>query len=1433
MNPHLSKIFSKEFESLSIYWERVVEDQDFRILLIGGPEYWGDDYFFQILEEKISSPKKIRVSWHPGKPEGMLPFLRLLQGDGLFRAPLKISLEELQKSDRVTTVLSQPPNRLGDIFQGLESPSLVYFSHFEHAHISLAEALAELSKDKMKISTLVVVSFISSEGEIPPSLTPLSKISVPILWVKPFSEKESTPLAKSFFEGSRLPLSTSSLANKILAATGSQLERAFWMARYLACRTHRFPDFQVWMEGFWDDWEVLSLDEKTFLQMVAVLFYNTPLSWEMVPKLASSSSMQAYWGLSERQILLFMEDLREFLSPNRLKKIYRTIPEQVRRGDHLKGAELFSLCFPESTRPFEVEYQRALHLYRAGEIEQAGESYLRAGTSYGLSTTPEEAASLIEQAVESFEQAEDKEKIAGAMMELGWAYYRSGDPNLALKNLQNSRLLFRGLKGAENSIKMEKTILGEALVWTHLLNDYERAATRCREILDKDLSFYQPWARILMGYGLFKRGQERKGEEEIRQGIQEAREKNHREMIFEGLLYLGTILRRKSSKPDQLEAESCLREVLQSENPSLVAKSLDGLGRLYSNTFKLKEALRLFSLSISLKLDLGDRLGAALSLGGKGIVLLRKGLFHEAVECFLRDLEILGTQKTVPVADYATVYCNLADALRLLGNFDQALEALQKAREEEEKIPDFELRNHILGWIEILEGSTYASEAQSLKIGSMREEKILRAKKYLEDVLPRFAQNSSLGIEVKLLHVKILALENQVKEAREVLEKILEEPNAPYLSAYYLAWIHFEYARLLPSNQQEKHLAISYEIARKYENDWFMSQIIQQNDGQVPLGGIEIAIIYGEDEVVSPEEEWTLKFCVYDSQSRPRADTALNVEIFSEEGEPVQLFSLTTQMDGTGALSFQSKNTGSYRAEIHVEGRARKVMTFEISGQEIRLPAGISLSYTERVVMRKLFSEYPLVEVVEEVGGGLGGSRLFIVQPITQSGRKAAWVISKIGTRAYIEGEREGALIFRRYHNLHAATILENHCPECRGKAGIKYVFLSPFGKDRAIIPLEEWFFKSRRLSEFLSHTFEDILSPHFYSQCRIKMIQGSLEYGKHFPENLRILMDRPPEGIYEGEPPLIEGYVNIPLRKIREEEDRIPVNTKIILEGLKILRIIWLPEENWNQVTLILSDEGETGIWIRAKIHLFSLLRAGIDPRENPTTTYTLVGTVISHRSTVLKEGIEKVVESFGDDQIYLSEKTFHLHNQTYPNPFSLYREFLLQKSLGKLSPIHGDLTVRNIMVDIFDQPWFIDFEYSQEEGHVLKDFIKLETSIRTFIITRRIGDMNFPEEYILFEESLLRPKHNMRCRDEELERARKMILSIREQALPHLAVKSSWKEYFRSLFLYNLSLLKYTSPDEMIYRRLNFITAAILAKALTERHEESELENPLREAP
>lgn len=149
-----------------------------------------------------------------------------------------------------------------------------------------------------------------------------------------------------------------------------------------------------------------------------------------------------------------------------------------------------------------------------------------------------------------------------------------------------------------------------------------------------------------------------------------------------------------------------------------------------------------------------------------------------------------------------------------------------------------------------------------------------------------------------------------------------------------------------------------------------------------------------------------------------------------------------------------------------------------------------------------------------------------------------------------------------------------------------------------------------------------------------------------------------------------------------------------------------------------------------------------------------------------------------------------------------------------------HGDLNGSNILVDSNGSTWLIDF-YRTGEGHILRDFIELETTIKFELLS--VSDLVALHR---IESALLAPKQFDELRessddfhDEALNKAFHVICALRSMAHDAVRPDSNMLEYYVGLFYNTLNLIRYywlLRQGPKARRRYVLLSAAMLCEKL-----------------
>lgn len=488
------------------------------------------------------------------------------------------------------------------------------------------------------------------------------------------------------------------------------------------------------------------------------------------------------------------------------------------------------------------------------------------------------------------------------------------------------------------------------------------------------------------------------------------------------------------------------------------------------------------------------------------------------------------------------------------------------------------------------------------------------------------------------------------------------------------------------------------------------------------------------------------------------------------------------------------------------------------STSSIRLGGPISFfDAPKRDVIKQLYAESELrvvqVRLEQRFHGGLSGAEVILAQPIDDRGRALAYEVVKIAPATMLRREHSRYRQFIRGRLPATAVRLENGPVELGLLGCLSYGFAGdrPIG---AIKDLEDYYatHSAEAVIETLNRLME-ALDARWYGQHETFSVSFAEEYEQQLPAHLKLLAEK-----------IIPGHIDIPdshrlldVETILNAPERLKIGERVAIAGLQVSQV--MPDT----VKLHSTDDG-TIIWIRARVTLPYL-----DLQEKDQVT--LLGIIESRRDDVLAAAAASIL-SFTPDLRRQPDNALHLTGLDVPcpNPLAIYKQILKQQLNGRKTIIHGDLHPGNILVDGSGRAWLIDFDHVRE-GHVLFDFVRLETLLRLFIIgnIRRFKRQSDPPitgwphnftlpQYVAFETSLLRQTLNQpapKIDHAELAKAAEVIMVLRRSAQHYLRHRNDWREYFTGLFLQNLAQLRFYQ-DEPWLGALPFITAAVVGREI-----------------
>ncbi|MBL7203116.1 MAG: response regulator [Desulfobacteraceae bacterium] len=175
----------------------------------------------------------------------------------------------------------------------------------------------------------------------------------------------------------------------------------------------------------------------------------------------------------------------------------------------------------------------------------------------------------------------------------------------------------------------------------------------------------------------------------------------------------------------------------------------------------------------------------------------------------------------------------------------------------------------------------------------------------------------------------------------------------------------------------------------------------------------------------------------------------------------------------------------------------------------------------------------------------------------------------------------------------------------------------------------------------------------------------------------------------------------------------------------------------------------------------------------------------------------LEKAVKTYLSDYYHQDIISYDDIGVRFTNPLKMFKEMNYKYETSTyISITHGDLNIKNILIDHDKNIWLIDFDRCGR-AHILCDYAELETSIKY----SNIDFENIKELYRL-EDALLnqvdfKDKIKYQSNDKEIQKIVFALRKLREMAFYAVSPSNDITEYFISLLFYTLNMLRFSNKD------------------------------------
>ncbi|MFN8493891.1 MAG: transporter substrate-binding domain-containing protein [Caldilineaceae bacterium] len=444
---------------------------------------------------------------------------------------------------------------------------------------------------------------------------------------------------------------------------------------------------------------------------------------------------------------------------------------------------------------------------------------------------------------------------------------------------------------------------------------------------------------------------------------------------------------------------------------------------------------------------------------------------------------------------------------------------------------------------------------------------------------------------------------------------------------------------------------------------------------------------------------------------------------------------------------------------------------------------GVKLTNVQESLLRQAFADQTEVFVEKRFDSGYSGAETYVLSFRDQSHAPA---VIKFDHPVTLQREYAACQNFVKDKLLNIApTVLERLTISEDGQAGLlAYMYAGPIiGQSQS---LSDYFGNKSgaQTATVLDHIFRLFGGP-WWGNAKARRIAARWYYDRLLPVHLQLKVIPCP--VAEAMPLRASEVDPLTLAKVG-------VGQIFALHGFRVTKV----KAGVLTLSRDLPPDSQTAP-IRLKLE-------GTDARPGELLA-PQAALVIATREMLLDDLVRQIMPDFNR-----YGKEFTVDGCTLPNPLAYLQPLLDETYATEISTIaiHGDLHLQNILVDVTDRPWLIDFAETTK-GPVLFDLQCLEVQVLTHLLFHeKVQPQKRTKLLIAVLQALHKPTLTPKAPHPSVQKAYTVLVALRQLARQYLVKEQDWTEYYRGLTLVLLAALKFDGLNAEA-RRLAFIGAAV----------------------